>query len=94
MEPVRNLIPANTKEIGFIGDADLPGGKVTFDYITSYNLTQYALAPLIVRQGANYSWVVANFMSPGFDDWLKSTLGPYEMTDLGFRIYLIHREQK
>jgi hypothetical protein len=98
LQSVRNTLPVGTKYVGYVADWDLPGAintsKQQYTAHTEYTLTRYALAPIIVRRGVNYDWIIGNFSSSNFKNWLKTSIGPYKIQDLGFRIYLIQRIKK
>jgi hypothetical protein len=84
-------LPSDTKEIGYVADWDIPGMEYDLvDQETEYTLTQYALAPRRVQPGLDQEWIVGNFTSPNFRDWLDKNLSSYEIIEVGFGIYLIH----
>jgi hypothetical protein len=84
-------LPSDTKEIGYVADWDIPGMEYDLvDQETEYTLTQYALAPRMVQPGLDHEWIVGNFTSPNFRDWLNKNLSSYEVREAGFGIYLIH----
>jgi hypothetical protein len=60
------------------------------DQETEYTLTQYALTPRMVQPGLAHEWIIGNFTSPDFRDWLDKNLASYEIIEIGFGIYLIH----
>jgi hypothetical protein len=84
-------LPSETKEMGYVADWDIPG--VEYDLVdqeTEYTLTQYALAPRRVQPGLDHEWIIGNFTSPNFREWLDKNLSSYEIREVGFGIYLIH----
>jgi hypothetical protein len=84
-------LPSDIQEIGYVADWDIPGMEYDLvDQETEYTLTQYALAPRMVQPGLNHEWIVGNFTSPNFRDWLDKNLSSYEIIEVGFGIYLIH----
>jgi hypothetical protein len=84
-------LPSDTNEIGYIADWDIPGTEYDpVDQETEYTLTQYALAPRMVQPGLDHEWIIGNFTSPDFRDWLDQNLASYEIIEIGFGIYLIH----
>ena len=64
------------------------------DQLHEFNLTIYALAPVVVRRGGNYAWIVGNFGSTKFEAWLQEAIGRHETKSMGGGIYLIHRVKK
>ena len=92
VKPVLDRIPGNTKVLGYVADWDIPNAEYEIiDQETEYTLTQYALAPRAVQPGLDHEWIIGNFTKPGFEDWLNQNLPSYEISELGFGIYLIHR---
>lgn len=92
VEPVLDHVPDNTTVFGYVADWDVPGAEYDIiDQDTEYTLTQYALAPRRVQPGLDHEWIIGNFTKPGFNDWLDENLSSYEMIEIGFGIYLIHR---
>lgn len=84
-------IPDNIQDIGYVADWDIPGLEYNLvDQETEYTLTQYALAPRTVQPGLDHEWIIGNFTSPNFRDWLNKNLASYEIMEIGFGIYLIH----
>ena len=92
VKPVLDRVPGNTKVLGYVADWDIPNAEYEIiDQETEYTLTQYALAPRAVQPGLDHEWIIGNFTKPGFEDWLNQNLPSYEISELGFGIYLIHR---
>ena len=84
-------IPSDVSVIGYVADWDIPGLKYNLiDQDNEYTLTQYALAPRRLQPGLDHEWLIGNFTSPGFQDWLDENLSSYELTEIGFGIYVIH----
>ena len=89
---VLDHVPSNVSEFGYVADWDIPNsGYNLIDQDNEYTLTQYALAPRIVQPGLNHEWIIGNFTSSDFRDWLDQKLSSYKITGLGFGIYIIHR---
>ncbi|HJS18408.1 MAG TPA: hypothetical protein VJ785_06655 [Anaerolineales bacterium] len=89
---IKNFIPEDVTLIGYVADWDLPGIQYNLvDQDAEYMLTQYALAPIQVKPGLDPEWVIGNFTTPGFEDWLDKQLQSYEIIDLDQGIYIIHR---
>lgn len=92
IKPVLKRVPDNTEIFGYVADWDLPNAQYNLvDQETEYTLTQYALAPRAVQPGLDHEWIIGNFTKPGFEDWLDQNLPAYEVDEIGFGIYLIHR---
>lgn len=90
--PVKDLIPPGVTSLGYVADWDLPGIEVNvIDQDSEYMLTQYALAPIKVKPGLDQEWIIGNFTTPGFMDWLDEQMASYDITSLSHGIYLIHR---
>ena len=86
MQPVRAELPGEVHEVGYISDPDFNA------LVQEYSLTRYALAPVAVRQGAGYEWIVGNFTEPGFESSMEELIStPYKIQGFGSGIYLIHR---
>jgi hypothetical protein len=89
---VLDHVPSSVTQFGYVADWDLPNSDYDLvDQDNEYTLTQYALAPHIVQPGLDHEWIIGNFTHPGFEDWLGKNLSAYDITDLGFGIYVIHR---
>ena len=88
----RIKLPAGIgNELGYVADWDI---DPTYDPIgqdQEYVLTQYALAPLIVRRGDGYEWIVGNLTLSGADDWLSRKFKDAKIHYYGWGIYLIHK---
>lgn len=92
VEPVLKYIPGDTQVVGYVADWDIPGMSYNLvDQDAEYTLTQYALAPLMVEPGLDHEWVIGNFTGSGFRGWLDAQLPSYEITEIGFGIYVIHK---
>jgi len=86
MQPVRVYLPQKTHEVGYLADNERTA------QVQEYSFTRYALAPVVVRQGVDYEWIVGNFTQPGFENVLKEQIpSGYTIKNLGAGIYLIHR---
>jgi hypothetical protein len=92
LQPVLKRLPEHVSVLGYVADWDLPGAEYNLvDQETEYTLTQYALAPRAVQPGLEQEWIIGNFTQPDFRDWLDGKLPSYEVTEMGFGLYLIHR---
>jgi hypothetical protein len=92
MKRVKSRLPENVAVVGYVADWDLPGVETNpVDQDTEYVLSQYALAPIKVVPGLEAEWILGNFVTPDFRTWLDQSLSAYEMTEIGYGIYLVHR---
>ncbi|HTP00782.1 MAG TPA: hypothetical protein VMJ64_05355 [Anaerolineales bacterium] len=78
-------------EVGYVADWDIDPTHNPTDQDEEYVLTQYTLAPLIIKRGANYPWIIGNFTLPGADDWLSQNFKDAKIHHYGYGIYLIHK---
>ena len=92
MERVKSKLPNDVSLVGYVTDADLPGMETDpIDQDNEYMLSQYSLTPIRVVPGLEAEWIIGNFTVPDFQVWLDQSLGEYEINNLGYGIYLIHR---
>ncbi len=62
MQAVRRALPVSILEAGYISD---PASDIELAaQMQEYSLTKYALAPVVVRQGVEYEWIIGNFTRP------------------------------
>jgi hypothetical protein len=90
--PIKPEIPFERGVIGYISDADVPGAS--YDAANDegeYVLTQYVLAPVIIRRGTNQEWNIANLDRPAFELWNKSNGGKFQVNAFKGGLYLLHR---
>ena len=90
--PIKPQIPFERGVIGYISDADVPGAS--YDAANDegeYVLTQYVLAPVIIKRGTNQEWNIANLDRPAFELWSKSNAGRFQVTAFKGGLYLLHR---
>jgi len=92
VKPVLDHIPSAITELGYAADWDIPGsGYDIIDQDNEYTLTQYALAPRKLQPGLDHEWIIGNFTYTGFRNWLDKNLASYNIIEIGFGIYVIHR---
>lgn len=95
LQPLKHALPADVRVVGYISDLDLlenPSQSEVFTEIDELPLTQYSLAPLLVRPGLDEEWLIGNFTRPEMKTYLDAQLpAGYEIQSFGFGIYLIHR---
>lgn len=86
MQSLRGALPTSVKEVGYLSDNE------TTAIFQEYVLTQYALAPVVVRQSAEFEWIIGNFTQPDFQDVLEQKISSdFTIRKIGAGIYLIHR---
>jgi len=89
---ILDYLPDNVTLVGYAADWDIPGVAYNpIDQDAEYVITQYALAPIMVKPGLDHEWIIGNFTDPGFSVWLDEKITEYEIESLGYGIYLIHR---
>ena len=93
--PLKKAMPFTRGTVGYVSDSPVTG----IDYYNpddqiEYTLTQYVMAPIIVRKGADREWVIGNFSKQGYEDWIRANPEPFEVTSLNYGVYLIHRLKK
>ena len=89
MQPVREYLPPSVREAGYLSDPDQTA------QVQEFSLTRYALAPVVVRPGTEYEWIVGNFTQPGFEAVLNTQIpSGYTLEKFGAGIYLIHRNMQ
>lgn len=99
MNPVRQTLPPDVFIAGYLESSDIPDSLRGF-YINEFFMTQYALAPVVLKRGTEQNWIIGNFgkkkqLSPKVvKRWLDGQLGNYSIQDFGSGIYLIHRLEK
>ena len=92
MERLKNRLPDDVSMIGYVTDDDLPGIETDpINHDNEYMLSQYSIAPIQVVPGLEAEWILGNFTVPDFQIWLDQSLGEYDIKNLGYGIYLIHR---
>lgn len=92
---MRAAISLRSGTIGYIGDWDLvamdPDSDQFAEQETEYILTQYALAPLVLKRGDDFEWVVANLSPSAYSAWRASLTGQFKLLEFGFDFHLLHR---
>lgn len=90
---LKDALPFERGVVGYISDSDVPG--IAFNAANDegeYVLTQYAMAPVIIRRGTDETWNVANLSTPAYAEWSEAHGSQFEITRFGNRIYLLHRQ--
>lgn len=91
---VAEALPPPVSVVGYLDASDLRASQTPLD-TAEFFLTQYALAPVAIEQGARHEWIVGNFGAAVRQGRIKATLdrklGAYTLQDFGFGLYLIHK---
>jgi hypothetical protein len=93
--PLKKIMPFTHGTVGYVSDSPVTG----IDYYNpddqiEYTLTQYVMAPVVVRKGADHEWIIGNFSKQGYENWMRANPGPFQVTALNYGVYLIHRLQQ
>jgi hypothetical protein len=81
---LKSDIPENAGVIGY-----LSGDPQNIEF----NLTQYAIIPLVLRHGTNSEWIILNFPNKTIHIILqKYGLVNYAVKPYGYGLYLIHKK--
>lgn len=91
MQLVREILPIERGIVGYISQEDVEGSEFEYwDNETEFLLTQYALAPLIVKKGLAAEWNVIVLKNEDLEKWLQMHPGEYEITNLKNQIHVLH----
>ena len=91
MQLVREILPIERGVVGYISQEDVEGSEFEYwDNETEFLLTQYALAPLIVKKGLAAEWNVIVLKNEDLEKWLQMHPGEYEITNLKNQIHVLH----
>lgn len=91
MQLVREALPINRGLVGYISEEDLEGAEFAYwDNETEFLLTQYALAPLILKKGLAAKWNVVVLRDQDIEQWLQANPGEYELINIKGRFNLLH----
>ncbi len=86
MIPIRKYLPASVHEVGYISDNE---SSAIYE---EYSLTQFALAPVVVRHGVDFEWIIGNFTQRDFENILDQNISSnFTIQKIGAGIYLIRR---
>ena len=89
---VKKALPINHGIIGYISEQDVPGVEYGYgDTEAEFLLTQYALAPLILKKGPIAEWNVVVLDNINLATWQKTNTGPYEITTIKGKVRILHR---
>ena len=80
MQLVKEALPLERGVVGYISEENLEGAEFAFwDNETEFILTQYALAPLILKKGLAAEWNVVVLRDKELNQWLEANPGNYEL---------------
>jgi hypothetical protein len=89
---IKTKIPFERGVVGYISDADIPGAAYNAaNDEGEYVLTQYILAPIIIKRGTAQEWNIANLDRAAFELWSKFNSSRFEVTPFKGGLYLLHR---
>lgn len=96
MKLVKNALPINRGIVGYISEQDIPGADYGYwDTETEFLLTQYALAPLILKKGLSAEWNVVVLNNKNLAIWeayLQETYqGKYEIITIKGIVRIFHK---
>ena len=90
--PARKVLPFDRGVIGYVGDWDVPGvSYALWDQESEYLLTQYALAPLVLKKRIVTEWNVAVLKPKTFAAWQAVYGTQFEVFSVGRNVYVLHR---
>lgn len=76
-------LPINRGVVGYISEENVPGAEYEYwDSETEFLLTQYALAPLVLKKGPIAEWNVVVLNDKDLATWLTAYHGHYEITTI------------
>lgn len=91
MQLVRENLPIDRGLVGYISEEDLEGVDFAFwDNETEFILTQYALAPLVLKKGLAAEWNVVVLSNEYLTKWLEANPGEYEIIKVKGRFSVLH----
>lgn len=92
MREVRAALPADVSAAGYVERSYITGGQVWLDQ-AEFAMTQYGLAPVVLRLGTDQTWIVGRFGLPITERQIKrrldAELEDYTIQRFGSGIYLI-----
>lgn len=94
LAPVRDRLPIQRGVIGYVGEWDIVGSDNEYedwDQMAEYLLTQYVLAPLIVKRGAVAEWNVAVLTPASMQAWQQAHEGEFRVIPLKHNVYILRK---
>lgn len=94
MRVLQAALPSDVIVAGYLEGSNLDS-SIPGPILAEFILTQYALAPVALREGAEQDWIIGNFGGglklAKIRSILARQLGSCTIQDFGYGIYLIHR---
>ena len=88
---VKEDLPINRGLVGYISEENVPGAEYEYwDSETEFLLTQYALAPLVLKKGPIAEWNVVVLSDKDLATWLAAYPGQYEITTIKGKVRIFH----
>jgi hypothetical protein len=92
MRLAKKALPIKRGVIGYVSEQDVPGAKYEYwDTETEFLLTQYAMAPLILKKGPVAEWNVAVLNYKDLATWQKTYPDLYEIITIKGKVRIFHR---
>jgi hypothetical protein len=89
---VKELLPFKRGVVGYLTNSNVPGASYDANNEQGeYTLTQYTMSPIILVQGDNEEWTVANLNSKAYQIWSQSNHGEFRVIPLKDDLYLLQR---
>ena len=93
---VKKALPIQRGVVGYVSEEDVPDADYAFwDTETEFLLTQYALAPLILKKGSIAEWNVVVLNDKNLATWesllQKTYPHPYEIIAIKSNIRIFHK---
>jgi hypothetical protein len=90
--PLKKQLPFVRGVVGYISDSSIPGFNTDpANDSGEYVLTQYVMAPIIIVNGTDQEWNIANLSPQAYKAWSPTNNGRFDVTAFGGGIYLLHR---
>ncbi len=88
---LRESLPVDRGVVGYISEEDVAGLEYEYwDNETEFLLTQYALAPLILKKGLSAEWNVVVLKNEDLLKWLAANPGTYEIIKIKSKFHILH----
>ncbi len=89
---LKKILPLTSGVVGYVSDSGVSGINYydPNDQI-EYTLTQYVMAPIIIKKGDNFEWIIGILSKSGYENWVSTHNGEFQITFLKYNVYLIHR---
>ena len=88
---LRADLPKDVDSVGYIAGWDVLPKYDYADNETEYVLTQYTMAPVIVRRGDHARWIIVNLKPKDYKAWLASQPSSVQVKEYGPGLFLVHK---